>query len=100
MPLREDDPADIPRSSPLGEVRHVKAGPRGVPHTVTNVTVADGRVRFNGPAWSGQSEQYEAALVGAAEPDGISAAVDAAVRAAIEKRMYSPDAPYSVEPQT
>lgn len=90
MALHEDGP--IPNSPPLGEIRHVPAGPRNIPHTVTNVEAKDGTVRFNGPAWAGQSSDYEADLA-AARGD-----IDAAIRVALEERMYGPDAPCSIEP--
>lgn len=84
----------IGRTGPVGEVRHVPAGPRNVPHTVTNVVVdAEAEVvRFEGPAWSGQSDQYSADI------RGHQGDVNAAIRAAIEERMYGPGAPCSVEP--
>lgn len=91
--MAPDEDGPIPTSPPLGEIRHVKAGPRGIPHTVTNVEAADGTVRFNGPAWAGQSSNYAASL------DTARGDLDAAIRAALEKRMYGPDAPHSIEPE-
>lgn len=72
---------------PLGEVRHVKAGPRDIPHTVTRVEQRDGHVHFVGPTGPGQSHEYSA------EPARHQGDVDAAIRAALEERMYSPETP-------
>ncbi len=71
---------------PIGEVRHVEAGPRGIPHTVTNVEINDGRVKFTGPTLPGLSYQYEADLAPYRDD------VNAAIRAALEERMYGPNA--------
>lgn len=96
MPPSENATQRIVRDSiegPLGEVRHVKAGPRDIPHTVTRVEQRDGHVHFVGPAWPEQPHEYSAEL---ARHQGN---VDAAIRAALEERMYNPDATHSIEPE-
>ncbi|GEM_PF-6361987 len=83
------------KTSPLGEVRHVPASRREIPHAVTGVEVDEGagEVRFEGPAWAGQSDRYVGDLR-ASRGD-----VNVAIRAALEERMYGPNAPYSVDPE-